>query len=353
MKKIIHIDMDCFYAAVEMRDNPRYQNVPIAVGGDPKKRGVVSTANYIARQYGIHSAMPMAQAVKLCPHLKVIPGRMQVYKDVSAQIQQIFRRYTQLFEMVSLDEAYLDVTDCELFHGSATLIAQDIRQKIAQEIQLTASAGIAPLKFLAKIASDLNKPNGQYVIPPESVQDFIATLPLKKIPSVGKVTEQKLAELGLYTCADVVKYDLNKLLNLFGKTGRILYERSNGIDEREVENFRQRKSVGVERTLADDIHRWEECLALLDPLYDELFKRLSVVRADLSIARQGVKFKFNDFQSTTQEHVWHKLDKEDLIKQAHQVWHERRNERGVRLVGFHVTLIDPQLDKQLHLDLQQ
>ncbi|QIQ21305.1 DNA polymerase IV [Zophobihabitans entericus] len=352
MKKIIHIDMDCFYAAVEMRDNPRLRSLPIAVGGDPKKRGVVSTANYIARQYGVHSAMPMAQALKLCPNLKIIPGRMNVYKEVSLQIHQIFRRYTQIIEAVSLDEAYLDVTDCPLFQGSATLIAQDIRQKIAQELNLTASAGIAPLKFVAKIASDMNKPNGQHVIPPEEVKEFILALPLKKIPGVGKVTEQKLVELGLYTCADVLKYDLSKLLNLFGKFGRILYERCQGIDSREVSNDRQRKSVGVERTLVTDIHTWEECLVLLEPLYEELKVRLEKVRSDLSVARQGVKLKFDDFQSTTQEHVWDKLDKEELIRQAHKVWHERRNNRGVRLVGFHVTLLDPQLDKQLILDLK-
>ena len=186
MKKIIHIDMDCFYAAVEMRDNTRYRNLPISVWGDPKKRGVVATANYLARQFGIHSAMSMAQAIKLCPHLKVIPGRFPVYKEVSIQIHQIFKRYTDIIEAVSLDEAYLDVTNSSLFHGSATLIAQDIRQKIANELHLTASAGIAPLKFLAKIASDMNKPNGQYVILPKDVKTFIADLPLKKIPGVGR-----------------------------------------------------------------------------------------------------------------------------------------------------------------------
>lgn len=347
MRKIIHIDMDCFYAAVEMRDNPRYRHLPIAVGGDPRKRGVVATANYLARQFGVHSAMSTAQAIKLCPNLKVIPGRHAVYKEVSNQIHQIFARYTSAIETLSLDEAYLDVTECKLCHGSATLIAQDIRQAIFNELELTASAGVAPLKFLAKIASDMNKPNGQYVIRPEQVNHFIEQLPLNKIPGVGKVTEKKLAELGLFTCNDVVNYDLTKLLNQFGKFGRVLFERCQGIDEREVCNDRQRKSVGVERTLIDDIYQWEACLDQLEPLYDELEKRLSKVRTDLSIARQGVKFKFDDFQLTTQEHVWPKLDKQDLIAQAYKVWQERRNNRGVRLIGFHVTLIDPQLDKQL------
>ncbi len=343
--------MDCFYAAVEMRDNPRYRNMPIAVGGDPKKRGVVATANYLARQYGIHSAMSMAQAIKLCPHLIVIPGRFNVYKEVSGQIHQIFKRYTNLIEFVSLDEAYLDVTDCLLFHGSATLIAQDIRQKIAKELNLTASAGIAPLKFLAKIASDINKPNGQYVIVPDKVTQFITDLPLKKIPGVGKVTEKRLSELGLIYCRDVIDYDLSKLLNQFGKFGRILYERCNGIDDREINNDRQRKSVGVERTIAHDLYSWEACLTIFDSLYSELETRLGKVRADFSIARQGVKFKFHDFQITTQEHIYPKLNKQDLINQAYQIWHERRKDRGVRLIGFHVTLIDPQVDKQLVLQL--
>ncbi|RKS87627.1 DNA polymerase-4 [Orbus hercynius] len=351
VKKIIHVDMDCFYAAVEMRDNPRYRNLPIAVGGDPKKRGVVATANYSARQYGIHSAMPMAQAIKLCPHLTVVAGRHVVYKEVSNQIHHIFKQYTPFIEALSLDEAYLDVTHCPLFQGSATLIAQDIRHKIAQELNLTASAGVAPLKFLAKIASDINKPNGQYVIPPEQVSDFIANLPLKKIPGVGRVTEKKLAELGLVYCRDVLNFDLSRLLNQFGKFGRILYERCQGIDEREVNNDRQRKSVGVERTLATDIHTWQECLPFFDSLYDELELRLKKVRADCTIARQGVKFKFQDFQLTTQEHIYTKLDKHDLIDLAYQIWQERRQDRGVRLIGFHVTLIDPQLDKQLLLTL--
>lgn len=343
--------MDCFYAAVEMRDNSRYRNMPIAVGGDPKKRGVVATANYLARQYGIHSAMSMAQAIELCPHLIVIPGRFNVYKEVSGQIHQIFKRYTNLIEFVSLDEAYLDVTDCLLFHGSATLIAQDIRQKIAKELNLTASAGIAPLKFLAKIASDINKPNGQYVIVPDKVTQFITNLPLKKIPGVGKVTEKRLSELGLIYCRDVIDYDLSKLLNQFGKFGRILYERCNGIDDREINNDRQRKSVGVERTIAHDLYSWEACLTIFDSLYSELETRLGKVRADFSIARQGVKFKFHDFQITTQEHIYPKLNKQDLINQAYQIWHERRKDRGVRLIGFHVTLIDPQVDKQLILQL--
>lgn len=351
MRKIIHVDMDCFYAAVEMRDNPALRDIPIAIGGSHTRRGVISTANYPARKFGVHSAMATATALKLCPHLKVIPGRFDAYKEASAHIREIFSRYTSLIEPLSLDEAYLDVSDSPHCHGSATLMAREIRQTIERELDLTASAGVAPIKFVAKIASDMNKPNGQYVITPEELPQFLLTLPLAKIPGVGKVTAKKLEELGLLTCADVQKTDLAALLKRFGKFGRVLWERCNGIDEREVVTDRLRKSLGVERTLSADIHEWEECLEIIDYLYAELERRLKVVKPDLHIARQGVKLKFNDFQQTTQEHVWPVLNKDDFINVAKKTWEERRAGRGVRLVGLHVTLLNPQLERQLLLGL--
>lgn len=352
MRKIIHVDMDCFFAAVEMRDDPSLRDIPLAIGGSADRRGVISTANYPARRYGVHSAMSTAMAFKLCPHLKLLPGRMAAYKEASLHIREIFARYTPLIEPLSLDEAYLDVTDCTQCNGSATLIAQEIRQAIAEELNLTASAGIAPIKFLAKIASELNKPNGQYVITPAQVPVFLRQLPLSKIPGVGKVTAKRLEEVGLITCADVQQCELALLLKRFGKFGRVLWERCQGIDLREVSPERLRKSVGVERTLAEDIHDWEDCEALIvDKLYPELEMRLRKVKPDLHIARQGVKLKFQDFQQTTQEHVWPVLNKDDLLNVARQAWHERREGRGVRLVGLHVTLLDPQLERQLLLPL--
>ena len=351
MRKIIHVDMDCFYAAVEMRDNPSLRDIPVAIGGSHLKRGVVSTANYPARKFGVHSAMSTAMALKLCPHLKVIPGRFDAYKEASAHIREIFSRYTSLIEPLSLDEAYLDVSDSPHCHGSATLIAREIRQTIARELNLTASAGIAPVKFVAKIASDLNKPDGQYVITPDELPQFLLTLPLAKIPGVGKVTAKKLEALGLHTCGDVQKTDLAALLRQFGKFGRVLWERCNGTDEREVITDRLRKSLGVERTLAADIHDWEACLEIIDFLYVELERRLKQIKPDLHVARQGVKLKFNDFQQTTQEHVWPVLNKEDFIAVAKKTWEERRAGRGVRLVGLHVMLLDPQLERQLLLGL--
>ncbi len=318
MRKIIHVDMDCFFAAVEMRDNPALRDIPIAIGGSRVQRGVISTANYPARKYGVRSAMPTAMALKLCPHLTLLPGRFDAYKEASSHIREIFSRYTSLIEPLSLDEAYLDVTHSVHCHGSATLMAQEIRQTIFNELNLTASAGVAPVKFLAKIASDLNKPNGQYVITPEEVSAFLKTLPLSKIPGVGKVSAAKLESMGLRTCEDVQRSDLALLLKRFGKFGRVLWERSQGIDDRDVNNERLRKSVGVERTLSEDIHDWTECETIItEQLYPELERRLLKVKPDLLIARQGIKLKFNDFQQTTQEHVWPpRLNKEDLIATA-------------------------------------
>ncbi|MBS0904365.1 DNA polymerase IV [Pantoea dispersa] len=351
MRKIIHVDMDCFFAAVEMRDDPSLRDIPIAIGGSRVQRGVISTANYPARKYGVRSAMPTATALRLCPHLKLLPGRFDAYKEASQQIRAIFTRYTPLIEPLSLDEAYLDVTDSDHCQGSATLMAQAIRADILRETGLTASAGIAPIKFLAKIASDMNKPDGQYVITPQAMPDFLLTLPLSKIPGVGKVATKKLEEMGLRTCADVQQADLAQLLKRFGKFGRVLWERSNGIDDRDVVVERERKSLGVERTLGEDIHHWEQCLEIIDFLYAELDRRLSAIRPDKQIARQGVKLKFNDFQLTTQEHVWPVLNKDDMIAVARQAWDERRAGRGVRLVGLHVTLVNPQLERQLVLGL--
>lgn len=351
MRKIIHVDMDCFFAAVEMRDNPALSAIPLAIGGSAERRGVISTANYPARAFGVHSAMSTAMAFKLCPHLTLLPGRMSAYKEASGHIRDIFSRYTPLIEPLSLDEAYLDVTDSDCCHGSATLMAQSIRREIADELRLTASAGVAPVKFLAKIASDLNKPNGQYIITPDQVAAFLQQLPLQKIPGVGKVTAKKLSEMGLNTCADVQRFDLAALLRHFGKFGRVIWERSQGIDDREISADRLRKSVGVERTLAADIDDWPACLAIIEALYPELELRLQRVRPDLLIARQGIKLKFADFQQTTQEHVWPLLNKADLIDIARQAWQQRRGERGVRLVGLHVTLLDPQIERQLMLNL--
>ena len=337
-RKIIHVDMDCFYAAVEMRDNPYYRNRPLAVGGHEKQRGVLSTCNYEARKFGIRSAMPTGQALKLCPQLLVVPGRMQVYKDISRQIRAIFSRYTQLIEPLSLDEAYLDVTDCKLHHGSATLIAQAIRNDIWNELNLTASAGVAPIKFLAKVASDMNKPNGQYVIPPDKVQQEIDKLPLEKIPGVGKVSLAKLNSAGFYQCEDIRNTDYRELLRRFGRLGASLWKRSHGIDNRQVVVERERKSVGVERTFSENILEYEECWKVIEErLFPELEQRLEKARPDKAIIKQGIKMKFADFQQTTIEHVHPNLELNHFKQLLAEIM-QRQQGREIRLLGLSVML---------------
>ncbi|MEZ8823463.1 DNA polymerase IV [Vibrio amylolyticus] len=347
MRKIIHIDMDCFYAAVEMRDNPHYRGRPLAVGGHEKQRGVLSTCNYEARKFGLHSAMPTARALKLCPDLLVVPGRMQVYKEVSAHIREIFSRYTSLIEPLSLDEAYLDVTDCKQCKGSATLIAEAIRKDIWDELELTASAGVAPIKFLAKVASDLNKPNGQCVIPPHKVQEVVDGLPLGKLPGVGKVTLEKLNKAGLFYCRDVRSRDHRDLLRQFGRLGDSLWKRSQGIDNREIVVERERKSVGVERTFSENILSYEECWQVIETrLFPELEIRLEKAMPSKAIIKQGIKLKFADFQQTTIEHVHPQLELEDFKGLLRDIL-KRQNGREIRLLGLSVILKPDEQTKQL------
>ncbi|KGY13573.1 DNA polymerase IV [Vibrio tubiashii] len=347
VRKIIHVDMDCFYAAVEMRDNPSYRGRPLAVGGHEKQRGVLSTCNYEARRFGIRSAMPTRKALKLCPQLLVVPGRMQVYKQVSKQIHEIFHRYTALIEPLSLDEAYLDVTDCPQYQGSATLIAEAIRRDICNELALTASAGVAPIKFLAKVASDINKPNGQFVIPPNQVQSVIDKLPLEKIPGVGKVSLEKLHQAGLYLCEDVKNSDYRDLLLKFGRLGASLWNKSHGIDNRQVSVERERKSVGVERTFSHNISTYQECWQVIEEkLFPELEKRLQKASPDKAIIKQGIKLKFADFQLTTIEHIHSELDLEYFKLLLTNIL-KRQKGREIRLLGLNVMLKPEEQTKQL------
>ncbi|EGU44925.1 DNA polymerase IV [Vibrio splendidus ATCC 33789] len=330
--------MDCFYAAVEMRDNPAYRNRPLAVGGHEKQRGVLSTCNYEARKFGVRSAMPTAKALQLCPNLLVVPGRMSVYVEISKKIREIFFRYTSVIEPLSLDEAFLDVTDSKQCHGSATLIAESIRRDIWNELNLTASAGIAPIKFLAKVASDMNKPNGQFVIPPQDVQAVIDELPLEKIPGVGKVSIEKLHQAGFFTCKDIKESDYRDLLLKFGRQGASLWKRSHGIDEREVIVERERKSVGVERTFTQNISTYAECWQVIeDKLFPELETRLEKASPSKAIIKQGIKLKFADFQQTTIEHIHASLDREHFKELLSEIL-KRQQGREIRLLGLSVML---------------
>jgi len=304
MRKIIHCDCDCFYAAVEMRDFPEYRDIPLAIGGSTDRRGVIATCNYAARAFGVRSAMATAHALKLCPQLKVIPGRMGVYKAVSAQIMAIYQEVTALIEPLSLDEAYLDVSDTELFQGSATRIAQMLKARVQAETGITISAGVAPNKFLAKIASDWQKPDGLFVITPDQVDAFVLSLPVDKLHGVGAKTAERLHAMGVMVCADLRRQPLSLLIEQFGRFGKRLHELSLGIDNREVSNHRIRKSVSVEHTFPKDLATLAACLAQIAPLYEELQARYSKHKASLGIQGVFVKLKFNDFtQTTVEQHV--------------------------------------------------
>lgn len=340
VRKIIHIDMDCFYASVEIQKNPSLQGKPVAIGGSPQKRGVLSTCNYEARKYGLHSAMPSSQAVKKCPQLILLPVNMDLYRQVSSQIHQIFYAYTDIVEPLSLDEAYLDVTNSHHCQGSATWIAEEIRQRIWEETGLTASAGVAPLKFLAKIASDYNKPNGMFVIKPHEVVNFVKNLPLSKIPGVGKVSSSKLEKLGFISCGDIQKSSLNFLMQNFGKLGQRIWQFSHGIDNRDIKPLRERKSVGVERTFSHDLTEITQGEYELYELFKILKPRLQKACPDIPFNQFhnfGVKLKFSDFHSTTLERSNRQLNLDNLYAMLQEIW-QRRQGRSVRLIGIQVTL---------------
>lgn len=350
MRKIIHIDMDCFFAAIEMRDDPRLRGIPMAVGGDPARRGVIATANYDARRFGVHSAMASARALRLCPQLTIVPGRMAAYRNESTRIRAIFEDYTDQIEPLSLDEAYLDVTDSDHCRGSATLIAAEIRRRIVETTGLTASAGVGPNKFLAKVASDINKPDGLFVIAPDQIQDFILTLPVERIPGVGKVTAEKLHRVGLRTCADLQKVPHAEMLRRFGRHGHRLYELCRGIDERPLRVERIPKSISVENTYAQDLPDVEACVARIPELFESLMKRLERRKDPPPIRALFVKIKFDDFRQTTLERSEYtrprKPDFERLMRQAHT-----RHDRPVRLLGLGLRLDAESVDQPVQLNL--
>jgi len=297
VRKIIHVDMDAFFAAVEIRDNPRYKGKPLIVGGSPKSRGVVSTCSYEARKYGIHSAMPSATAYRLCPHAIFVHGRYQAYREVSEQVREIFYEYTDLVEPVSIDEAYLDVTVNKKNISSATTIAREIKEKIKEKTNLTASAGISYNKFLAKIGSDLDKPNGLVVIPPDKAMEVLMNLPIGKFHGIGKVSEQKMKSLGINNGADLKRRTLKELLRHFGKVGNFYYQIVRGKDDREVKTNRIRKSIGMERTFSEDLDNTSDMLDYLK----EFSKRLCLKMQERGIKGRTItlKIKYGNFDLCT------------------------------------------------------
>lgn len=297
-RKIIHIDMDAFYASVEQRDNPELKGKPIVVGGPPQGRGgVVATASYEARKYGIRSAMPSKKALELCPHAIFLYPRFAVYKEVSQKIREIFHRYTDLIEPLSLDEAYLDVTEDKQGIGSALEIAKQIKQAIKDELQLTASAGVSINKFVAKIASDLNKPDGLTFIGPSSIERFMEQLPVEKFFGVGKVTADKMKRQGLFTGADLKQLAEAELTRRFGKSGAFYYQIVRGIDNREVQPHRETKSAGAEDTFPYDLTTQEEMDAELDKIARIVHERLK--KHQLKGRTITLKIKYHDFRLIT------------------------------------------------------
>jgi DNA polymerase IV len=330
-RAIIHLDMDCFYAAIEVRDRPSLRGKPVGVGGARDRRGVLTTCNYEARKFGVRSAMPTFMALQRCPDLIVLPTRFDVYRREAAVIRGILHRFTSLIEPLSLDEAYLDVTE---HPGAPGPLAQVIRGTIFRKTKLTSSAGIGPNKLIAKIASEINKPNGQFEVTPEQVPEFMEKLPVRKIWGIGEKTERKLEELGVKTCGALQRFSRSELVDLFGKFGLELYDLCRGIDHRPVEPDRPRKSLSTEETFPADLTTVDQCEEKLEELFQELMADLAQKESTRDITKIFVKLKFNDFTRTTAERAGLAptlADFHSLLAEAFA-----RTGKPVRLIGLGV-----------------
>lgn len=334
-RKIIHVDCDCFYAAVEMRDDPSLREVPLAVGGEGG-RGVVTTCNYRARAFGVRSAMPGSEARRLCPGLVTVPTDMGRYRAVSQQVMAILREMTDLVEPLSLDEAFLDVTDVDAFKGSATLMARHLRERVSREVGITISAGVAPNKFLAKIASDWRKPDGLFVITPPEVADFVRELPVEKLFGVGQVTAARLHALGVKTCGDMQALGADMLIEKFGKQGYRLFEMAHGRDNRPVVVSRVAKSVSVERTFSQDLPDRSACDTVMPALVADLNLRLSRKGQHKPIHKLFVKIRYSDFSTHTLERVRESVTEPALMDFQPLLEELMPKDRPVRLLGVGV-----------------
>jgi DNA polymerase-4 len=349
-RKIIHIDMDAFYAAVEQRDNPKYRNKAIIVGGNPNSRGVVATCSYEARQFGVHSAMPSSHAYRLCPQAIFVKPRFSVYQETSAIIREIFSRYSDKVEPLSLDEAYLDVTDSELFTGSATLLAKQIKAEIRKKTQLIASAGISYNKFLAKLASDYGKPDGLFLITPEQGEIFIEQLVIGKFHGIGPATEQKMHQLGIFTGQDLKQVSLEILQQHFGKAAAHYFNIARGIDHRQVNSQRIRKSIGGETTFQQDLDDPQQIIEQLHTLFEQNLAKLQAKNQNAYTLT--IKIKYQNFVQITRGKTLNQPIKND--QQARLVITDLLKNTGigekkVRLLG--ITLSG--LESRQHQRLQQ
>ena len=336
IRKIIHIDMDAFYASVEQLDNPELRGKPLAVGGS-EKRGVVAAASYEARKFGVRSAMSGMAAKQNCPELIFVPPRFDRYKEISKQIRQIFYEYTDLVEPLSLDEAYLDVTENKKGNPSATIIAEEIRKKIKEKTGLNASAGISTNKFVAKIASDINKPNGQKTIPPEEVVPFLETLDVKKFFGVGKVTKEKMYRLGIYTGKDLKNKSLEFLTENFGKSGEFYYRVVRGIQNSRVKPSRTQKSLATEHTFSDNISSEIFMLERLDVIATEVEARL--LKNKLAGKTITLKIKYSDFTLQTRSKTLPVfVDSKALIMETvKDLLFQEKMKDSVRLLGISIS----------------
>jgi len=352
-RKIIHIDMDAFFASVEQRDFPQYKNKPVVVGGSPQGRGVVAAASYEARKFGVHSAMPASRAVRLCPKAIFLKPRFDVYKQVSHQIREIFYEYTDLVEPLSLDEAYLDVTNNYFENPSATLIAREIKKRIRNTTGLIASAGISSSKFLAKIASDMDKPDGLCLIRPEEAEAFVESLEISKFHGVGKATQRKMELLGIYTGKDLKEWDEVELVKEFGKSGHHYYRIARAIDLREVKPDRIRKSIGKERTFSEDVIDMEWIESFIRELSGKVASAMEKLDAEGKTVT--LKIRYKNFETVTRSiSVQHYLNSADEISELalHLLNDTEAGMREVRLIGVTVSnlnLNEAALGKQLEI----
>lgn len=339
--------MDCFYAAIEEREDPSLIGKPIAVGGS-SPRSVLCTANYKAREFGCKSAMPAFKATQLCPELIILPVRMELYKEVSSQIREIYRIFTTKIEPLSLDEAYLDVSHA---HSSPSSIAREIRHLIQERTQLTASAGIGPNKMIAKIASDWNKPNGQFAVSQEEVPPFMHKLPLKCLWGVGKQSLKRLDKLNISTCGELQRYSKIELYQLLGNWGSHLYELARGIDEREVKPSRKSKSISKETTFSENIEDLATLYKQLSPLLEQLAQAMQQPnKKSFSVKTAVIKLKFADFTQTTVEKGVSEIDPQYFLSLLNQAW-QRGNGKPVRLLGAGLKFHPP--DPNFELDFSE
>lgn len=348
IRKIIHIDMDAFYASVEQRDNPTYRGQPLVVGGSPNQRGVVAAASYEARRFGIHSAMSSRIAIAKCPNLIFVKPRFEVYRAVSSQIHDIFQRYTDIIEPVALDEAYLDVTQNKQNIAYASTIARLIRSAIFQETNLTASAGVSINKFLAKMASGENKPNGLTVILAEQAQAFIEALPIEKFHGIGKVTAAKMHELGIRTGGDLKQRSQQELTQHFGKAGMYYYKIARGEDDRAVEPNRIRKSIGAETSFAEDLSEIAVMIMELKEIAKVLKERID--KHQTSGRTLTLKVKFSNYQQITRSKTSVTTINElsEIINQALSLFESIKLEnRSIRLLGISLSNLDNEVEPQI------